>query len=272
MDLENQGNFILLPFRSSVRSGDFARWQSYQLAVLIVLIAHENRKTRLSFPSVERIATLAGVRKQRVGEAVKSLALGRWLTTKSIPTTTGFRRYEYKMLYTPFAPGDKAKWIWLPSSFVLNGVLGMLPGSALKLYLALHGLSWNPWFSIFDGTKDFDEPKERDRFVDISNIDPTFLSSVTGLKDSTRRYAWKWLDDHELLLVPQKYELNDADGVWLPDPTNFSSPSIMEKLTNANAMSKNRGTKGAKNTLTRTRRRQMRRTTSKNKTIFQRVG
>jgi hypothetical protein len=271
MDLENQGNFILLPFRSSIRSGDFARWQPYVLAVLIVLIAHENRKTRLSFPSVKRIATLARVRKQRVGEAIESLAKSGWLKKSIISAPNGFERYEYTMLYKPYTSGDTAKWIWLPRSFVFDGVLGMLPGSVLKLYLTLHGLSWNKWFSIFDGTKDFDEPKERDRFVDISNIDPTFLSSVAGLKDSTRRFAWKWLDDHGLLLISQSCPLEDSDGVWLPDPTPFYGPKILDNLKKGNDIKKKKGTKGAKNILTRTRQRQKKKTALKNILVFHRV-
>lgn len=65
------GAFFLVPIKGTILRGDFEeQWPDIELAVLLVLLAHENRESRIASPSLGRIAALAGISKTSAYDAV----------------------------------------------------------------------------------------------------------------------------------------------------------------------------------------------------------
>lgn len=60
-------------FRSMIDSGDCAKLGPYAMVVYLVIKAHANLKTGLSFPSVATIARLAGIREKQVKRSLVTL-------------------------------------------------------------------------------------------------------------------------------------------------------------------------------------------------------
>lgn len=77
---DRPGGFLLLPLGGLAREGKLAGWTDRSIAVLPAILAHENASTRLAWPSVARVAALAGVGKEAVRGAVDSLESGGWFS------------------------------------------------------------------------------------------------------------------------------------------------------------------------------------------------
>ncbi|MBG0790948.1 MAG: hypothetical protein H0S80_10675 [Desulfovibrionaceae bacterium] len=263
------GNFILLPFRESIRAGEFGYWEDSHIAVLPVLIAHENRKTRIARPSLDRIAVLAGVAKRTAAGATSSLQRSRWLTKQSIPLPGGRTRLEYRLDYTPYRERtDQGAWVRLESSLIFQGVWAVMPPSVRKLYLTLLGFSWSShmaWVPDDGACGDdwliaYDHEGDLERFVDARYLTPPFLNNAAGLEERTGRRAWSWLMDNGFIIANGEGTTSSPtdlyrEGIIMPDVTNLKCDSVLRRLGSVEEITP---TPGARSRLTNTRKRQKR--------------
>jgi hypothetical protein len=236
--VQKKGSFVLLPFQSIIHRGELPRFSDAELALLPVLIAHENQQNRKAFPSQDRISILAGIRKKRVSEAISGLANSGWVHAYAVPLPGGRSRYEYVLKYPAYSPENKDIWFSLPKGLFLNGVWGDMPPSVKKLYLVLQALSWryemvevpNPssWLEWETAMEEGDESWER--FVDSRFLVGQELDFATGLSSRTRRWAMEWLEHVGLFHIVDD-ELEEArPGAILEDAGRWESRHRLEKL------------------------------------------
>lgn len=234
--------FVLLPLARMAREGKLAGWSDKGIAVLPVIVAHENAVTRLAWPSVARVAALAGVGKEAAREAVHSLECGGWLARVVRPGGGG----AWKMTYLRYRPGAASgDWIRLGQDMVLRGAWAAFPPSAKRLYLILRGLSllghratgtWIP-------NHEFDpNDLEANAFLPAQALDPGGLQELTGLNSRTLRHARAWLLENGMMLPSDEWE---APGMILPFEPGRYSPAVLDRVGRLRDETNNRPKGGA---------------------------
>ncbi len=254
------GGMVFLPLRQTVLAGNLFKWDDNILAVLPVLIAHENAQTRLARPGQERIATLAGVSKSTVSHSVNELEGGGWLRKVIVPIAGGRTRFEYRMAYARYESGDTSgRWIVVHDYIILRGIWAAMAPSTRRLYLVLLSLSWAGEAAGYteDNVSDWmaETPlEENGRFVDASRLDPAYLRELAYIGPRTFARAWGWLTDNELVRPSEESAVVDVDfyreGVVLPfDPDRYA-PVVMKRLEESKQTAA-RTTPGARRLITR---------------------
>lgn len=221
-------SFILLPMgRSYVDDMRLCSTSDRMLAVLPVLIAHENHETRMCWPSIARVAALAGVGKETVVRATNELELFGWLKMHH----GGSGRVCYELGYRPYDPDlNSSDYTRIDRPVIMRGLWAAIPASAKRLYVAMRALSVmghrasGEWISDPDESSCLDTDCS-EAFLPASRLGPSDLCDVTGLSPRTFRYARSWLLDNELALVS-----DDVEGLILPfDPERYS-PAVLKRL------------------------------------------
>lgn len=237
--------FALLPFGEFARDGKIARWPDAWLSVLVILISFENKETRKSYPSLDTIATLGGVSKGNVGNAIKLLHEDKWLTLGRESSGRGRQRYVYTMLYPPysasFGAGEGNNWISVYDDVIKSGVWAVMPPSVRKLYLVMKAFTMEGFYantgwadgytseSYGDIRHDFAEDFD---FMPASVLDgfgkerPP-LANLCGIADKTFRDAKNWLTDNELMHF---YEGDYCTGLAFPHRPNRVAPKVIEAM------------------------------------------
>lgn len=220
--------FVLLPLGRVARDGNLAGWPDHVLSALVVLIAFENRRTRLAWPSVKNIAALAGLRTERVTDAIRKLEKNGWLQVQRAKGNRYFMRYQGY-----HDPGlESGDWIRIDTAVVKRGVWAAMSPSARKLYLVLRSLATigaraeESW--IHDENEFFDAVRDCDfAFLPETKADPAELRRLAGLPDRTYRRANIWLFDNGLIQVS---DLDGDSGYILPfDPKRWS-PEVVKAV------------------------------------------
>lgn len=252
---------VFLPLRQTVLAGNLFKWDDSILAVLPVLIAHENAQTRLARPGQERIATLAGVSKSTVSHSVNELEAGGWLRKTIIPIPGGRTRFEYRMGYARYEPGDTSgKWVVVSDYIILRGIWAAMAPSTRRLYLVLLSLSWAGEAAGYteDNVSDWmtETPlEENGRFVDAGRLDPEYLRDLSNLGPRTFSRAWDWFIQNEIVRASEEHAIeleaeNYRDGIVLPfDPDRYA-PAVMTRLEESRQKAA-RTTPGARRLITR---------------------
>ena len=233
-----QGPFILLPLRGIILRHELATWPDSSLAVLPVLLAHENRRSRKSYPSQERISILAGIRKESVPEGTSWLASRGWLSTQYIPVAAGRSRIEYTFKYKPYSPEIKDLCFSIPKGVVLNCVWKTMPTSVKRLFLVLQSVSWryetvrvadsSCWYEWEDAMEEGGDSWRQ--FIDSQYLIGRELDAMTGLSERTRRWATKWLEDVGLLRFTQENEDEPRPGAVIEDASRLQNVEAMDRL------------------------------------------
>lgn len=225
---DDQG-FALLPLGAEVRAGALRLWPPRALSLWVVLVAHENHGNRLAFPSISRMAILAGVRKGEVASELGFLEGAGYLE----PATGPGGRRAWRMMYAPY-PGDlePRAWLRLNRSLVWSGTWAAMTPSARALYLTLLALSW------IGRKADAEDPswEEQDAadwgaipfaFLPAHLMDPGELARLAGLEPRTERRARGWLLDHGLVApTGEDQEL----GLILPHDPGCHAPGVLARL------------------------------------------
>ena len=217
--------FLLLPLRQQIRDGRLARWSDQGLSMLVTVIAHENARTRTCWPSFDRLATLAGVRRSSSLELVKSLT-PEWLVVKVRPRRSPFIRLKY----APYRPGeDEAKhWLRISRALVMRGVWAAMAPSARRLYLTY--LALGTWGHLAHGEwiqpDDFECDAQPFAFVPLHQLEPADVASLAGLEARTFRRAKEWLAANQLVQVSHY----DIPGIIIPHEPDRVAPAIVERV------------------------------------------
>ncbi len=222
--------FILLPLAGEIREGALHNGSTHLIKVLVVLAAHENHQTRLAFPSLSRLAVLAGVRKANVPTILKRLEQGKWLVPESGPKG----RRAWKLLYGTY-PGDiePRDWLRLNRSLVMSGTWAAMSDSARRLYLVMKALAWVGQKALPDWNPAYEEndpgawEELEAQFLPAMYLDPSELCQMAGLTPPTFRRAKSWLIENRLA-VPTSGDLEP--GLLLPHAPGTSAPGILERL------------------------------------------
>ncbi len=256
--------FFLLPLRLTITGGELQKWGNDTLAVLVVLIAHENSNTRLACPTQARIAALAGISKTTVGGALDSLARLGWLTTTVHPTRRGLGFYQkHHMKYARHRNGDKSgKWLHIERYIVANGIWAAMPPDTRRLYLTLLALSWGGYGTPASYEEDVTTyacvvPAPEDgRFVDAGYLSPQKLRDMAGITQRTFTRAWNWLVDAKMIVgapdgMRETENYESKGGIMLTYNSSLQVPAVLERVARAKADIA-KLTPGAKRLMTRT--------------------
>ncbi len=222
--------FILLPLAGQIREGALAEGSTRNLAVLVVVAAHEDRRTRLAWPSLARVATLAGIRKADVPVILRALEEKKWLKPEIL---SGGKR-AWRMLYATY-PGDlePRDWLRLNRSLVMGGTWAAMPESARRLYLVMKALAWVGQKALPDWNPEYEENEPtawddvKAQFLPATLFDPNELRRLSGLTGPTFRRARSWLF-HCGLAVLTSDDLEP--GLLLPHDPGTHAPRIIEQL------------------------------------------
>lgn len=260
--MKTHNGTILIPFRNQFKNGLMRMFSDHLLAVMVVLIHHENRETRLSFPSQDLIAIEAGVGKQNIPPAVNELEEMGMLTWGPGPIGRNGVVAEYKMEYEPYAEYPaQHMWFGMQSAVVSNGIWSTMPHSAKRLYLLLLALSWDGSWADLPHDAHQSEFASREnwggekRFVDATKLAPFELARLASLQDRTLRRAREWLFSNRLIF-PNNDEFRDSttllyrEGIMIADTRNMTSPLFQQRKA-AHRMKAGTPSKGAKISLTR---------------------
>lgn len=219
--------FSLVPLRAIILEGELpSRWPDDALAVLMALLAHENSRTRVACPSLDRLAVLAGVSKETAARATDDLARAGWLQKRRLLAPGGRSRFEYTFCYDRRDAGDNSgHWFRIEHHIVWGGVWAAMSPGCRRLYLALLALSsdgrfallWPGdgafWQEVFEETY-LGEAFVRARFVYAKHLAPINLQALAGIEPRTFQRAWGWLTTAGLVVD------NDPD-VWPDDPSGM---------------------------------------------------
>lgn len=257
--------FVLLPLRDMILRGDFYWLTDAEVAVLPVLVAHMNQKTRQSFPSHDRIAVLAGIGKKSVADGTTKLRDRRWLDIRKEPAPGGRTRHVYRLYIKEYSSEERSIWLGLPAHRVFLGVWAALTPSARRLYLVLLALSWNERAALVNPEMNPQDWQEFEpggygsgRFVPAERLDPRELGDLAGIEPRTFQRAWNALLEHGLIEV----NTEEVEGILMPD-TKIEAPAVLARLKKLD----DRGvTPGARRLLSRTRNRKLRHGTPKSAT------
>lgn len=247
--MSNNDGFLLLPLVRQGREGLIAEADPRGLAVLVVLIAHENCETRKAFPSLARIATLSGLGRDTVKNSLSSLEEDGWFQTQ-----LRGRGHCYCMQYPQYPSGGSSAWISIARTLITEGLWSLISPTAKKLYLALRALA-GPGHWADEGwipDHEFDvEMFEAFSFLPADKLDPGELCLLTGLEPRTFRKARMCLLVYELVLPTGQ---NQAPGWILPfDPMTYV-PDVLARLECIRNDTDNRLSGGALRSFRATRR------------------
>lgn len=236
--------FILLPLAEHAREGKLATWEDPLLAVLPVLIAHENSGTRLAWPSISRVAVLSGLGKPAANMGISALKNWKWCTSDTRPDGGP----AWKMIYPAYRQSglDSGSWIRIDRSVIMKGLWGIMTPSAKKLYIVMRGLAlmghladggWIPGY-VPDGYEESDDYA----FLPAGKMAPAELSKLTGLQPRTLLNARDWLLANRMALPT---EGNQLEGLLLPYDPGLYSPKALEALANLKTKAAGRPSGGA---------------------------
>lgn len=234
---DRPGGFLLLPLGRHAREG-LATWPDGALAVLPVLVAHENATTRLAWPSIARMAALVRMGKEAVREACAKLEEWKWCARVSRPGGG----WAWEMKYASYHGGELSarEYIRLATDMIMRGAWAACPPSARRLYLTLRGLA------VIGNRVDFDwmpedpygqiDPFELEDFAffPAASWVPSELRRLTGLPERTMRHAQGWLMENGFMRATDS-SADEEPGLILPfDPERYS-PAVLERLENIRA-------------------------------------
>lgn len=224
----DERGFLLLPLAEQLRDGRISDWKDGPLSVLVVLIAHENARTREARPAISRIAVLAGIRKANVRPCLESLAAAGWCRPA--------KGSAWEMLTARY-DGDSTRWIRISRPLIFDGVWSVMPPSAKRLYLVLLSLAWMGHHANYEciscyDLEDYNYDSEDFVFVPAQHAEPVELARLAGLEPRTFRQARQWLLNAGLI---QPTSQDQAPGLLLPHDPRLSAPSVMERLARVRA-------------------------------------
>lgn len=194
------------------------------IAVLPVLISFENAATRKSYPSLDKLAKLAGVSPTSAKEVldINSARSGHpngWWQILKKPISHGRTKHIYQMLYARYAGGDSPDWIRVATSVFHRGVWAIMTPATKRVYLVLraHGQFEE---QAEDGIS---RPVElvagvqaTGVFVPAAYWATGYLVKATGLASRTVSEAKAWLIGNGLAYATDN---DQEEGVMMPfDP------------------------------------------------------
>lgn len=257
--------YIRIPLAKTFREKQFFINHNV-LAVFPVMIYFADGEG-YTFPSIKKIAVLAGIRVEEVKIALNTLVTMKYLLKVDNPPKKIFSTGNiYKL---GVITDQKGFNIFMGRSIIKGGLWSDMPKSAKALYLSLKALSLVGEYAIscmdlekldiedelryeeavLEERNGFDyEGNRQDHFLKIGNTDldvhefsfvpiekciPYQLQQMSGIEsDRTFRHARAWLADKELIL-----EHPQGMGLILPVDTDYENSHIneaLEKITISN--------------------------------------
>jgi hypothetical protein len=199
---------ILLPCRSYIQGGNFSL---DLISTWVVITAHSDKAGR-AFPSIERIAGLAGIRKASAISAIATLERQDIIEVSRDDGKHTYTVHRYRAGDTENA----RQWISLPASLIMSGSWAVFPRSAKICYLYLCAHAWpgraaDGW-QVWEKSDGWSEWRKKDYpfdFIDESRIP----LQIPGLPARTGRFARNWLASHGFINV---YRGDLCAGLALP--------------------------------------------------------
>lgn len=244
-DTTSPARFVLLPFSKSLRREYQAIAPTLWLEVFPVLLMHAGESTGWKcWPSQDRIAALAGIRKAKVREAVDSLRRSGWIDCEPYGRTT---MYTIKGRWN----GDNLNSrdvFSIGIDLMENGLWAAMSPATKRVYATMKAHCWHavhflggeyfedrgwagytredviapiPWARI--SLMDCD-------FLSSSVYNPTQFSIKAGMDSKTWRRAICWLTDHKLIYFAESEESGES-GYIMPRTTGgFAVVGFHEKI------------------------------------------
>lgn len=141
----NNGKILLL-IKNHIKEGKLAKCPDSWVAIFPVLIFFENADTRLSFPSFDKLATLAGVGKDKVKRTLESLHEGKWLEL-SMKERESVKKAICKMVYGRYTPKNSRLFLSLSRQTISSGAWASITPSARKLYLVIKSFCYPRFYA-----------------------------------------------------------------------------------------------------------------------------
>jgi len=214
------------------------------IALLPVLVCHENAATRLSYPGIRKLAGLSGLSPTTTGEiltAMDAQADGWWNVLKE-PIGHGRTRHYYKMRYPRYDGTTPAgDWIRMAPAMVLGGVWAAMSPAARRLYLVLraHERHEDRACGQWVPAGELAGVEAKSVFVPADVVLTLgYLMELTGYAARTIRDSREWLFDNGLMFVTDETQ---ADGVLMPFDPQRSAPEILASIAKATERDKQRG-------------------------------
>lgn len=242
--------FAMLPFGVFARDGSMASWPDHQISILAVLISFEHRESRLSFPSHDTIAALAGVSKGTIPMSIKGLSNAGWFSIDRETIGRGRNRHAYLMQYTPYSAvgGSDRRWVTVYDDVIKSGVWAVMPPSVRKLYIIMKAFCSPGTYADYgwldgDNLQDFFSDRLSDypfdfmpeSFLDgFGTTERPALAQLCGVSDRTYRDAKKWLTDNGLM---QYYEGEAYSGIAFPYKPGKHAPRVLTAMEAVKAAS-----------------------------------
>jgi hypothetical protein len=200
------------------------------IAILPVLICHENAETRLSFPSLARLSALSGLSPTTASAHLQAMnaSNGPWLRILREPIGYGRVKHVYKMGYGQYCGENPRDWIRMDAALIINGIWGAMSPATRRLYLVLRALSWHgakvegkPW-STLDC-----ELWPDNAFVPAAHMELPSLVELTGLAGRTVRESKRWMLANGLMRPTDSLE---HDGVLMPFDPGRKAPHVLAAI------------------------------------------
>ena len=246
--------FSLLPWGEFARDGSMAKWQDFEISIVIVLLSFENKNTGEAFPSLDTIAALAGMSKTTVAKAVEAME-GHWFKVIQRQIGRGRSKNVYQLTYKRYdygIYGDSAGWIKVHHDLVKNGMWAIMPPSVRKLYLIMKAFCMPGsyanvgWLNReYDGGSWYDYAEDFD-FMPASVFDAfgkerPALSELCGIQGKTYRDARAWLLCNGLM---QNYEGDYCHGLAFPYDVGKYVPKVLGAIQEKRKMKEEHSRKG----------------------------
>lgn len=214
--------YVKAGIRSAVLEGELASWPDSEVAVFISLVSHLG-KDGTAFPSVIRIAILAGVSKSTASQALKGLERRGLIRTK--PRGRG-RMYRMEI------PEDHEA-IFIKIGVIWNGLWASVTPAAQRLYLLFlansrpgdgsggSALSMEEWKEAVEESTGPDGL----RHVLPRDVEPLAIRKLCNMASRTYRDAKNRL--LELDLIRSQVDL----GVWqVPNDPTIWMPEVIRAV------------------------------------------
>lgn len=222
MEIACGSGFTLLPIKSDALQGKFSSWGDAELSVLVALGVHASPQG-LAWPSLGRLARLAGVSKSSVGDALMNLAERGWIRGRG-------RKYHVSL-------GEICDSVAIYQLVVFSGLWAACTPTARKLYLILRALSRpGGGVNILNWDDAVEEAIGEDglQHVRFCDLDPSYLAALIGCSSRTYRDAMCRLRHLDLVRDPEvedeeeeeDYEVG-FDCLLLPNNPGFVMPGIV---------------------------------------------
>lgn len=215
------------------------------IAIFPVLVSFENSVSRRSFPSLDKLAKLAGVSPNTAQQQVLTMSIrpdrpNGWLHIIKKPIGHGRTQHIYQMAYAAYAGTESKEWIRIARAVFHKGVWAVMTPSARRVYLVLraHGQFMERADGEWVEIEDTAGVLATEVYVPAAYWATSHLVKATGLNERTVREAKAWF-----IAADMAYPTADdqEEGVMMPFDPQRHAPKVLESIAATRKRNTERG-------------------------------